>query len=74
MLKIKFICSAFVTLISFVSMFYGAFTDQYYLAYISFLSFAGWGYHAADDFQAARTIHNLAKKYEQYDPVSNPNV
>ena len=63
MLKIKLICSAFVTLISFFSIFYGTFTDQFYLAYISFLSFAGWGHHAAEDFQAAKAIHNLAKKY-----------
>jgi len=63
MLKIKFICSAIVTLISFISMFYAGFTEQYFLAYVSFLSFGGWAYHAADDFQAAKTIDNLAKKY-----------
>lgn len=63
MLKIKFICSAFVTLISFVGMFYGAFTDQYDLAYMSFFSFVGWGSHAAEDFKAAKTIHDIAKKY-----------
>ena len=71
MLKIKFICSAFVTLISFVIMLYGTFTDQYFLAYMSFLSFGAWAYHAAEDFQAARTIDKLAKKYEQYDPLSS---
>lgn len=71
MLKINFICSALITVISLISLFYAAYYGQYEFAYISFTSFLGWLFHAKDDFHAALTIHNLVKKHEQYDPQAH---
>lgn len=70
MMKIKFACSALVTLSSFVCMFASAFIENYTLAFMSLSSFVGWVYHAMDDYKDMITISKIAKKYEQYDPAN----
>lgn len=63
MFKVQFLCSLVVTVISFISFLYGLVNHDYTLALIGGCSFVGWFHHTVSDYEAAKTIHNIAKKY-----------